>query len=481
MNKIHLFIILFFAYFCNAQKKSSRAPISYAVSSNEQYALKSVSYDSEFPTLRGKSYINIVGNGYKLPLYTVNRTFELDDDELNFVAISNDGKKIAYFKNEDQYKGEEHKNITYYENGEFLRGYTTEEFIKCNKKTESCKLIYKKRIIDNKKSFSNLNVFKKGTDEKEIFLKNNPIFNKNDTIYIIDSRRKVTLFDLDKNKIIYNNLDFDSLFPQLRLMERIKSKVFYYDKPYKSINDFENIDNHEILSKTIENLSGLQYISKDDPTSYKYILHKIKLSGYLNNNGKFEIENLECDPVFDKKKIEDYLKNTVFVSDFIPKETDKFYFNNFTGGYRNFDLKIAEQETKKQRKINKQRERQKDKERAIAEKIEERYIPKNMRECMLELDNLIDFEDRQFIKNSDLSSMFDMNGHGGGLGMSIRNSWGINGGSRLRIYFKKRGFIKTERHYENEVISCEIISCYIKWLNGEANIPEIWERKNPIK
>lgn len=65
----------------------------------------------------------------------------------------------------------------------------------------------------------------------------------------------------------------------------------------------------------------------------------------------------------------------------------------------------------------------------------------------------------------------------GGLGMWIRNNWGINGGSRLLKYFTDRNV--GEKMFGNDEISGIIIDQYILWLNGKKNAWEKWEKENP--
>lgn len=474
MKKIILLILtITISVLFKAQISSSAIPISETTSSNGEYMIRSVSYDDEFPTLRGKSFV-IEKESSKI-MYEINRSFDLVDGYPYFVAISNDGKKVAYFKNRVYFNGEEHKNITYYIDGEFVKAYDTDEFINCNKEKEKCELFYNNSdlVIDYRRSTAAILTYKKGTLEKEKYLNRNFIFNKNDTVYITDSRKNVTLFDLNSNKILESKIDFDALYPYIKDFEIIKSKVFYYKGNYKDINDFENISNNEKLSQTISNFTKLKFVAINDSTYHKYKLFKISINGYLDHKGKFEIESLQCDSMFNKKQIEDYIQNVKFKTDFLPKEVDKYYFSHFFGGYRSFDDKIAEEENLK----DKERRKKEFKKRLTLEKIDNIYIPKNLYECMIELDKNLNFENKKQLKEAKDS--FQFNSHMGGLGMWIRNNWGINGGSRLLKYFNERGI--GLKMFGNDEISKIIIDNYIKWLNGDKYSWQIWEEKTVIK
>jgi hypothetical protein len=217
----------------------------------------------------------------------------------------------------------------------------------------------------------------------------------------------------------------------------------------------------------------LKFISINDSTFHKYKLFRIELTGYLNRQGKFEIEKFGADSIFNQNKIKEYLECTTFKTDFIPQEVDKIYLEHFFGGYRDFDDKIAEQETVKE----KERRKQEFKRRLTLEKIDDIYIPKDLYECMTELDMILNFESKKQLKESKDS--FEFNSHLGGLGMWIRNNWGINGGSRLLKYFNVRGI--GQKMFANDGISGIIIEEYIKWLKGDKNSWQEWERQNPVK
>lgn len=193
------------------------------------------------------------------------------------------------------------------------------------------------------------------------------------------------------------------------------------------------------------------------------------MTGYLDRNGKFEIETFKTDKMLDYNRIKDYVESSVFSADFIPREVDRIYLGYFFGGYRSFDNKVAEQETLKEEENRKEEF----KKRLTLEKIGGIYIPKNLYECMIELDKVLDFESKKKLKEA--KSSFEFNSHMGGLGMWIRNNWGINGGSRLLKYFNDRDVGKEK--FGKDVISGIIIEAYIKWLNGDKDFWKNWEIK----
>lgn len=479
MKKFYIYLVclIFFTNNLFSQMSTEVVPISETYSSNGEFKLLSISYDEEFPNLKGESFVTYTQEydsiGIKKKFYKINRSFDVYEGNPFFVAISNDGRKIIYLTNYIYERGVENKNITYYVNGKLDKTFTTEEFINCDKEKEKCELFYDNQFQVYEGRSATVKQYKKTVSEQDIFLSKSFVFNKNDTIYVVDGRKKVTLFDIDKGKVIDSKIDFDSIYPKIKNLEPFKSRISYYKYPYKYVVDIQDLENNEKLSERISKISGLKFISINDSTFHKYKLFRIELCGYLDRKGNFEIEKLETDPIFDRKQIENYILNTKFKTDFIPREVDKIYVSDFFGGYRNYDDKIAEQETIKE----KERRKEEYKRRLTLEKIDDIYIPKNLYESLTELDRILNFENKkQLIESKD---SWQFNSHMGGLGMWIRNNWGINGGSRLLKYFNDRNIGK--EMFGNDEISGVIIEQYILWLKGNKNAWKKWEKQNPKK
>ena len=479
MKKFYFYLVclIFLSNNLFSQISTEVVPISETYSSNGEYKLLSISYDNEFPNLKGESFITYTQEydsiGVRKNFYKINRSFDVYEGHPFFVAISNDGRKIIYLTNYLYESGVENKNIAYYVDGKLDKTFTKEEFINCDKNQEKCELFYDNQYQVYEGRSATVKQYKKTVSEQEIYLSKSFVFNKNDTIYVVDGRKKVTLFDIDKGKIIDSKIDFDSIYTKIKNLEPFKSRISYYKYPYKYVVDIQDLENNEKLSERIGKISGLKFISINDSTFHKYKLFRIELSGYLDRKGNFEIEKLETDPIFDRKQIENYILSTKFKTDFIPREVDKIYVSRFFGGYRNYDDKIAEQETIKE----KERRKEEYKRRLTLEKIDDIYIPKNLYESLTELDRILNFENKkQLIESKD---SWQFNSHMGGLGMWIRNNWGINGGSRLLKYFNDRNIGK--EMFGNDEISGVIIEQYILWLKGNKNAWKKWEKQNPKK
>lgn len=85
------------------------------------------------------------------------------------------------------------------------------------------------------------------------------------------------------------------------------------------------------------------------------------------------------------------------------------------------------------------------------------YIPKDINDCFIELKRMLQPE---FIKEIKESSERDLIEHHMGLGIWMRNNWGLWVGSRLQDYFIELGF----RHPDD--ISGAIVKSFWRHLNG---------------
>ncbi len=121
--------------------------------------------------------------------------------------------------------------------------------------------------------------------------------------------------------------------------------------------------------------------------------------------------------------------------------------------------------TKKEKKQKAEEERRAYEEKIVADSINGVYIPRNIMECFLELDKLLEQDGIETVKsmeNRDEVIVLHM-----GLGMWVRNNWGLWGGSRLQAYLRDRGL----SHPDD--MSHMIFQFYYDWLNG---INEGWQK-----
>ena len=97
------------------------------------------------------------------------------------------------------------------------------------------------------------------------------------------------------------------------------------------------------------------------------------------------------------------------------------------------------------------------------------YIPKNLEDCFIQLDQLLSDEDKQTIKQ--LRNRKETIQYHHNLGMALRNNWGLWSGSRLQKYMLD----KKVKHPDN--MSGIILEFYYDWLNGQNDKWKKFEAK----
>ena len=101
------------------------------------------------------------------------------------------------------------------------------------------------------------------------------------------------------------------------------------------------------------------------------------------------------------------------------------------------------------------------------------YIPKNLEDCFIQLDKSLSDEDKQTIKqlvDKEETIQYHLN-----LGMCLRNSWGLWGGSRLQKYMLDK---KIDHPDEMSAI---IFEFYYDWLNGKNDEWKKFEEKRKMQ
>jgi len=84
----------------------------------------------------------------------------------------------------------------------------------------------------------------------------------------------------------------------------------------------------------------------------------------------------------------------------------------------------------------------------LVDRIDGIYIPKDMDEAIDSLDAIISPEDKRYITDSLSLDDFRLNCHHG-LGMWIRNNWGLWRGSRLQKYFVNKNVFHPDDMSDN--------------------------------
>ena len=452
-----------------SQTKSSVAQVISVYSENGKYFLKTIPFDNISPSIRGTTSVYQVGNDK--PLYTFERGFDPSFFGNDSLLLSNDGRTIFYATSWDAHEDNMFlKSVTIYKNGEIVRSFTKPEVTGCNEKKERCELTYFNYadVVDKDKSkwgtSGYTKVFKNGVSEQEKFLSDYPVFVADDIVYLTDSKKNTHLFDL-KGAELVRSVPFTEIYEQLRnVAHSSKTEIVRFDVPIYL--DFPKLRNGETVSVALGKLIGMKPADATSRAADKYKLYSLVVSGYLYKDGTFDVEKFRMDEGLPTDKVLQFFKTSKLDGSSVPSVADKWYIDDEYFYFRKPDNAVARQE--KRQELIKQREQIS--KNLAAEKIGDVYIPKNLEECFIELDrNLTEIDKKEMM---DLPNRDEMIKYHRGLGMWIRNNWGLWGGSRLQAYFTSRGI----RHPED--MSSVVLFYYYDWLKGNKESWKEWE-KNP--
>jgi len=135
--------------------------------------------------------------------------------------------------------------------------------------------------------------------------------------------------------------------------------------------------------------------------------------------------------------------------------------------YLNKDSIRLEEQIKKYQEIQKQEE-QEYLAKLDKDTLNGVYIPKDLKDCFIQLDIMLPEKSKTEIKN--LKSRKETIKYHHGLGMRLRNSWGLWGGSRLQKYFLDR-----KVNHPDEM-SALILEFYYDWLHHKSDGWQKWAK-----
>lgn len=443
------------------------ADIITIYSQNNRFYVKSIPYDDETPSLKGKTYVYEKGKG--TPLYTLDRGFDVFDG-ISSLILSNDGEVIFYVVAWDTNEEKDGlKSVNIYKRGKLIRSFTEPEITGCNKKKERCRLVYSNydEVVDREKSQSGTKNYKKvlkeGVDEKERFLSDFALFSFDDVVYLTDSKKHTHTFDLRDGHLESDS--FDNMFHQIKTKGRFtKTEVVSYRAPV--FDGFPSLRDGRNANVSLANYIGMK-AGNSLTASDRYKWYIVSIDSTISQAGTLEIDAIDADSGLPKDKILEFFRTIKFDTRPIPKVFEKWNLGEQFFYFRNSSERIARRE-KQQERVKKRQEFEK---RLTLEIINGVYIPADLRECFLELDKKLAEVDRQEMKAKPKRD--DMIVYHLGLGTWMRNNWGLWGGSRLWKYFNDRGVSHPEE------ISSIVLYHYHDWLNGNKDTWKEWENTTP--
>ncbi len=347
--------------------------------------------------------------------------------------ISNDGRTLLHLLNYDhspQGEPSHTHSFSLYVDGAVKEQQNLKELIGCNNDSVNCRLY-----------FTLKNFFIPDATSRDTLISDRPVFAINDTVFVYTASRTLLRIHLSTGKI--ETLPFsyhsESQLRQLPPRQRIET-TFNCPSDYVS-------EGEELLA------SKLRMTPQGDVIHGAYKYYHINMLLRIDRDGHATIVKMNNRDSLPEAKIRKAVKNTRFdVSDF-PDGID-FWYKELFGAMHKRNKLIA----KREGTIERQKERAEYERCIVADTIDGIYIPRNIEDCFSQLDSILSFKDRRAIKaapNRESMSQYHF-----GLGMWLRNNWGLWTGSRLSRYFYARGV------YHPDNMSGAILNYYYDYLNG---------------
>lgn len=448
------------------QASSSRVTVVTAFSENGKYFLRSIPFDHAFPTLPGTT--SVYRTGTREPLYTINRAFDTVEEDRNSLVLSDDGEIIFYLISWGADEAKDGlKSVSIYKNGRLIKSYTAEEITGCDLNKERCTVQYQNysEVVDKAKSGVGTpeykKTFKAGVSDDEKFLSDFAIFSSGDSVYLVDSKKYVHRFSLSQAKLV-DTVPFASVYDDLRAKARFtRLELEEYESPFYYLPKLRTgVDVHRALASLLKMKVYDDASSKDE----QFRSYRLKITGYLDQNGNFDVEDLDLfDDDLPREMIVAFFRKASFDTAKMPPIFRRWKISDQYFAFRRANDRVARKERLEQ--IHRQEDELK--RRLTAETVNGTYIPANLGEAFRELDRSLPEIDRK--EMATLPSRRDMIKYHLGLGMWMRNNWGLWGGSRFQTYFIHRGITDAEE------MSSVVLFYYWDWIHGNKDSWQQWE------
>ena len=429
-----------------------------AYSPNLQYKAISVPYSSITESRWGKT--DVYDNRTSNLLYTIP-----DCMVEGHLLISDDGSTVAHIINNAYHSKDTSAYITHeidlYHNGKVFRRFTLDELFQCDR----CEnfLLFNAREVEYIGAGEYIYTFSHRTSPLEKFVSDHPIFFYHDTAFIYTSTYKLIKLNILTGQ--FTEADFNTFtLEQLSAMPTIMRT----EERFKNADEYASLRNNPEGCSVESALATALKMKADKNEMNKYGTYNHErykyypIHAWLRISRKGEVTIIQLNNRGHLPDTE--LRNAIMSLGYqfpstLPDEIDNWY-QEITASIRKSNNKVAA----KERKLEKQCEKEELKKRWEADTINGFYIPRNIEECFHQLDTLLCASDRNTIRNySNREETIDLHL---GLGMWLRNNWGLWAGSRLQTYLFKRGL----KHPDD--MSATILEFYWDYLHG---INEQWK------
>ncbi|MFD0999948.1 DUF6794 domain-containing protein [Ohtaekwangia kribbensis] len=410
-------------------------------SENEKFFVNSTPFSDQVWTDLGKTVVVSADDTLK-PIITINRYFSPD-----YLFLSNDGQSLFYLDNWiDPSVTDESGILTHYHRGAVNHIYTLSDFNLTDSTLTPALLYNSYSESDSAIQFPFIN-------------KSNNVQVSGDTLSLLLESGMVYTFSIATGEIMKKELLTSFLSSHTVQPAKRRTKNYTIDIPTQfGLPKLENGREYWTVLEEKMNVVFLEGNNRDFEQNYKHYMFEILIA--IDSTGKCEELQIEMLDNFYREEISKLFRTLRFNKEEIPDGIEKWYFRYITG-FRKKSASVARKERKQEIKQDKLEY----KKRIQQDSIDHVYIPADLQDCFKQLDKLLSSADKQSFANASENSLdkYHM-----GLGLWIRNNWGLWKGSRLSNHFNKLGV------FHPDDMSGIVIRFYHRYLNGhELKLDEL--------
>lgn len=348
--------------------------------------------------------------------------------------VSNDGQYVLHLLNYDfgPQDGPSHTHsFTLYHRDSVFKQLTLREVTGCNNDSSTCRLFY-----DMERDW------RRPLTSRDSLVSQTPTFAVGDSVLIFTATHRLACVHLPSARIDIQPFETLSL-EQLQAIPEQRRIETRFESPRNYTDD----------ESEVEFAKRMGMVTEGGSFSPRYKYYYVRLLLRIDRRGHAEIVNLENRDSLPEAKIRQIVSKMVFDVKDYPDEIE-IWHKTFWVSMR----KRNEVTAKREGRIVERRRQAEYKRRLVADTIDGIYIPRNLQECFNVLDTLLYTKDRLTIRAQ--FSRKEMSKFHFGLGLWMRNNWGLWGGSRLNTYMKQRGV------YHPDDMSGTILEFYYDHLHS---------------
>lgn len=350
-----------------------------------------------------------------------------------YLFISNDGTTVAHILDQE-YGSDTSKYITHsvniYRNGKVFKHISVKELTHC----DTCD---NNLLFNAIKDFTLLQdgkyqpVLIPNTSPRDSFLTYNPIFLFQDTVFIYTSTRRLIELSLLSGQ--FKDTVFETFTMQQLSEFSPVARSYVTFKCSKTYPKLRDNDSYYAVEEALEEAFNMKADMLENGNRDKYKYYRVYAILSIDRTGHANIIELSNQDSLPDTQLRDAILSFNYViPENIPDEIG-YWYHEFYAFMRNSNKRIAE----KERRLEKEKEHKAYLARLTADSINGVYIPRDIEDCFHQLDMLLSPQDLRTIKNYENSN--EMIKLHFGLGLWIRNNWGLWCGSRLQKYCLQRG------------------------------------------